>query len=59
MPAANIQLAVTVGSMGSSSREAETVPITSLAGIFAEIARKRASDVTRFRTCCVDPRASK
>lgn len=32
---------------------------TTLVAAFAEIQIKRAADVTRFRTCCADPRASK
>lgn len=36
-----------------------TTKPTTLASAFAEIQVKRAADVTRFRTCCADPRASK
>lgn len=32
---------------------------TSLATVFKEIEVKRQVDVSRFRTCCADPRASK
>lgn len=59
MSISNLQLDAAVGSTGSSGGEADAVPITPLVGVFAEIARKRASDVVRFRTCCADPRASK
>jgi hypothetical protein len=36
-----------------------TAKPTTLAAAFTEIQLKRDADVTRFRTCCADPRASK
>jgi hypothetical protein len=38
---------------------ADTQASTPLSQVLAEIAAKRAVDLMRFRTCCVDPRASK
>jgi hypothetical protein len=48
---------VTVGIVDKAPTS--TIKPTTLVTAFAEIQVKRAADVTRFRTCCADPRASK
>lgn len=49
----------TVDAATATLTRADTEGSTPLAQLLAEIAAKRAVDLMRFRTCCVDPRASK
>jgi hypothetical protein len=49
--------AMTIATAGT--RSGQVTKPTTLIAAFNEIDVKRSSDVTRFRTCCADPRASK
>ncbi len=40
-------------------KQFEDAGIAALSSVLDEIDRKRHSELIRFRTCCVDPRASK